>query len=97
MPGGIATAHLSVRRNGFAGVVRFEVENLPHGVIVENLGLNGITFLEGEDERDIQLSAAKWVGNLDRPIHAVETAVGRQTSPPVLLKVRRPELQAKAP
>lgn len=96
-PGTTVTARLSVKRNGFTGVVRFEVDDLPHGVIVADLGLNGITLLENESERTIFLNAAKWVADLDRPIHAVETATGRQTSMPVTLRVRKAQQSAKGP
>jgi hypothetical protein len=96
-PGTTVTARLSVKRNGFDGVVRFEVENLPHGVIVADLGLNGITLLENESERTIFINAARWVADLDRPVHAVETATGRQTSTPVTLRVRKKMVQAKGP
>ena len=42
-PGGEATATLSVTRGpGFAGRVPVEVRNLPHGVKVLNIGLNGV-------------------------------------------------------
>ena len=96
-PGGTARARLSIERNGFEGVVTFSVDNLPHGVIVENLGLNGITFLAGENERVISIAAARWVADLNRPFHAVENQAGRQTSRPVLLEVRRPPLRAAGP
>lgn len=88
-PGGTARAKLSIVRNGFDGVVTFSVDNLPHGVIVENLGLNGITFLGDENEREIFLSCVRWVADLERPFHAVENQAGRQTSPSLMLKVRR--------
>lgn len=93
-PGGTARARLGIERNGFEGLVTFSVDNLPHGVIVENLGLNGITFLADENERVISLSAVRWVADMDRPFHAVENPAGRQTSPPLLLQVRRPTLTA---
>ena len=96
-PGGTARAKLQIVRNGFDGVVTFSVENLPHGVIVENLGLNGITFLAGENEREISFSAVPWVNEQDRPFFAVENQAGRQTSGPVLLQVRRERPQAAAP
>ena len=88
-PGGTATARLRIERRDFDGVVTFSVDNLPHGVIVENLGLNGITFLPEESERDISLAAVKWVSDLERPFHAVENQAGRQTSEPLLLRVRK--------
>ncbi|MCW5558634.1 MAG: hypothetical protein KIT22_12485, partial [Verrucomicrobiae bacterium] len=94
-PGGTARAHLRIERRGFDGVVTFSVDNLPHGVIVENLGLNGITFLADENEREISLSAARWVEPQDRLFYALENQAGRQTSSPVLLHVRRPALRAE--
>ncbi len=57
-PGGVSRARLSIVRKDFTGEVTYSVENLPHGVIVENLGLNGITFLPEESEREISLAAA---------------------------------------
>lgn len=93
-PGGTARAKLSIQRQGQQGVVTFSVENLPHGVIVENLGLNGITFLPEESEREISLAAARWVSDLDRTFFAVENQAGRQTSRPLTLKVRRSPTQA---
>lgn len=93
-PGKTARAKLKIERHGHEGVVVFNVDNLPHGVIVENLGLNGITFLADENEREISFAAARWVGDLDRPFHAVENQAGRQTSRPLILKVRRTAVQA---
>ncbi|MEN9677476.1 MAG: hypothetical protein RIS76_3372 [Verrucomicrobiota bacterium] len=94
VPGGTARARLAIERHGFEGVVTFSVDNLPHGVIVENLGLNGITFLADENEREISLAAVRWVADMDRPFHAVENQAGQQSSAPLLLEVRRPVLQA---
>ncbi len=94
-PGGTARARLSIVRQGYDGVVTFSVDNLPHGVIVENLGLNGITFLAEENEREISLAAAKWVEETDRPFFAVEGQAGRQTSEPLMLRVRREATQAR--
>ena len=89
IPGGTTRARLSIIRNGIDGVVSFSIENLPHGVIVENLGLNGITFLSNENEREISLHCAPWVSELDRPFHALENQAGRQTSRSLQLKVRK--------
>lgn len=95
-PGGTARVRLGIIRHGFNGVVTFAVNNLPHGVIVDNLGLNGITFLGDENEREIFLSAARWVDEMERPFHAVENAAGRQASEPLLLKIRRQVAEAGA-
>jgi hypothetical protein len=88
-PGEIISAWIKVRRNGANGDLRFDVENLPHGVIVDNLGLNGITLLAGQHEGEIALKAAAWVPETDRLCFAVTREAGKQTSPPVLLRVRK--------
>jgi hypothetical protein len=59
-------------------------------VIVADIGLNGVLIPKGESEREIFLTAAKWVPETDRLCYAVEQQVGRQTSRPVLLRVRNP-------
>jgi hypothetical protein len=35
------------------------VENLPHGVIVDNIGLNGVPIPKGENDHQVFLTAAK--------------------------------------
>ena len=89
-PGQMIPARLKVRRNGHDDLITFTVDNLPHGVIVDNIGLNGVLIAKGENERQIFLSAARWVPETDRLCYAVENQAGRQTSLPVLIKVRKP-------
>jgi hypothetical protein len=82
---------------GHDDLITFTVENLPHGVIVDNIGLNGVLIPKGQNERQIFLTAAKWVPETHRLCYAVESQAGRQTSLPVWLHVRRPtHLQAAA-
>ena len=88
-PGMTVPAMLRIQRNGHEDLVTFTVENLPHGVIVDNIGLNGVLIPKGENERQIFLTAAKWVPEQDRFCYAVENQAGRQTSLPVLLHVRK--------
>ena len=87
-PGQTVPARLRILRNGHDDLVTFTVENLPHGVIVDNIGLNGVLIPKGEYERQVFLTAAKWVPEQDRLCYAVENQAGKQTSLPVLLKVR---------
>jgi hypothetical protein len=89
-PGERLPAWLKIKRNGHDDLVTFFVENLPHGVIVDDIGLNGVLIPKGENERKIFLSAAKWVPEQERWCYAIEQNAGKQTSPPVLLKVRKP-------
>jgi hypothetical protein len=88
-PGQSVPARLKIRRNGYDDLVTFTVEDLPHGVIVDNIGLNGVLIPKGESEREIVLTAAKWVPEQDRLCYAIENQAGRQTSLPVLLRVRQ--------
>jgi len=89
VPGQTVPAWLKIQRNGHEDLVTFTVENLPHGVIVDNIGLNGVLIPKGESERQIFLAAAKWVPEQDRLCYAVENQAGRQTSLPILLHVRK--------
>lgn len=88
-PGTTITAQLKIERNGYDDLVTFEADNLPHGVIVDNIGLNGVLIRAGETERTIFLTASRWLSELSRPFHMVEQQQGGQASPPVMLHVRR--------
>jgi WD40 repeat protein/mono/diheme cytochrome c family protein len=87
-PGGSVPAMLKIRRNGHTELVTFQVENLPHGIIVDNIGLNGVLIPKDQNEREIFITAAKWVPETDRWCYAVSNEAGRQTSRPILVKVR---------
>jgi hypothetical protein len=76
---------LRIKRNGHDDLVTFTVENLPHGVIVDNIGLNGVLIPKGENERDIFLSSQRWVPETDRWCYAIAGQAGKQTSVPVML------------
>jgi hypothetical protein len=87
-PGESITAMVRITRNGFKGELRFDVDNLPHGVIVDNIGLSGIMVRSGESERQIFLTASNWVSETRRLIHAVAQQEGRQASRPIRIAVR---------
>lgn len=91
-PGTTITAMLRIQRSDdFKGELKFDVDNLPHGVIVDNIGLSGILIREGETERQIFFTAAKWVPESTRWIHAVANGQGNQSSRPILFHVRQPD------
>ncbi|MBM4075350.1 MAG: WD40 repeat domain-containing protein, partial [Planctomycetes bacterium] len=69
-PGTTITAKIIVDRNGYEGDVKFDVDNLPHGVIVDNIGLSGVLVRANETERQIFLTARPWVEETSRRIHA---------------------------
>lgn len=89
-PGQTVPAVLRIKRNGHDDIVTFTVENLPHGIIVDNIGLNGVLIPKGENEREIVLTAQKWVPETDRWCYAIENQAGKQTSIPIMLHVRKP-------
>ncbi|MEQ8790111.1 MAG: c-type cytochrome domain-containing protein [Pirellulaceae bacterium] len=86
-PGTTVTCRLRVERNGFDDRIKFEVENLPHGVIVDNIGLSGVLIPEGETQRTIFLTAASWTPPTRREFFAVGQAAGNQSSLPAVLVV----------
>ena len=88
-PGETVSAWVVLKRGSAKGALRFDVENLPHGVVVDNLGLNGITLLEGQDAGEIFIKAVPWVAETDRLAFAVSRDSGKQASLPVLVHVRR--------
>jgi hypothetical protein len=88
-PGQSVPAWIKIRRNGHEELVTFTVENLPYGVIVDNIGLNGVLIPKGENQRQIFLTASKWVPDTDRPCYAVANEAGRQTSLPLMVHVRK--------
>jgi hypothetical protein len=88
-PGGSVPALLKIRRSGHTDLVTFQVENLPHGIIVDNIGLNGVLIPKDQNEREIFITAAKWVPETDRLCYAVSNEAGRQTSRPILIQVRK--------
>lgn len=92
-PGETVTARVRVERNGFDGRIGFgnadAGRNLPHGVFVDNIGLNGLLIVEGQNERTFFITAAPWVPETTRTFHLRAQVDGNQTSLPVTLHVRR--------
>lgn len=88
-PGRRTTFRLRIERNGFNDRVQFDAENLPHGVIVDDIGLSGILIPEGQSERTLFLSCEPWVTDTDRLFHLVAKVDGDQVSLPIKLQVRK--------
>ena len=69
VPGGDVTLTVKVeRRNGFTGRVPISVMNLPHGVRVDDIGLNGVMITEEETSRTVHLVAESWVPPQSQPM-----------------------------
>ncbi len=64
-PGQTIQALAKIERLKHDGIISFGKEdsgrNLPHGVYVDNIGLNGLLLLEGQSDRDFFVTAARWV------------------------------------
>jgi hypothetical protein len=68
-PGTAVTLTVTVERhNGFTGRVPVSVMNLPHGVRVDDVGLNGVMITEQETSRVIHIVAEPWVQALTQPL-----------------------------
>ena len=67
-PGGEVRLTVKVeRRNGFKGRIPLDVQGLPHGVRVLDVGLNGILVIPTETMRTIVIKAEPWVDAMQRP------------------------------
>lgn len=61
--------------------------NFPHGIIISNIGLNGLLLPAGQTNRQFFITAAPWVLPQERPIHLRTKDGQNQTSQPVVLRV----------
>jgi hypothetical protein len=90
-PGSSTTATVSIERRDYDGRVGFGSEeaaiNAPHGVYVDNIGLNGVLIVEGQAERQFFLTAEPWVTPMERYIFVEADVDGKPTSLPVILRV----------
>jgi len=84
---GFALAY--AEQNGFITVSSYAVTSFARDIMFV-FGLNGVLIPKDQNERQILLTASKWVPETDRLCYAIEQQAGKQTSRPVLLKVRKP-------
>jgi WD40 repeat protein len=89
VPGKFTPARLWIRRGSFKGEVTFEADNLPHGVIIADIGLNGVLIAEDQSERQIFLHTAPWVEEQDRLCFVRSLQADQPTSLPVVIHVRK--------
>ncbi|MCA9084808.1 MAG: hypothetical protein KDA81_12165 [Planctomycetaceae bacterium] len=91
-PGQTVRAVLKVERINHKGVISFGKEdagrNMPHGVFVDNIGLNGLLLLEDQSEREFFVTAAKWVPESSTLFH-INSNIDGISSHPVMLHVRK--------
>ena len=91
-PGETITARVKAARIDFKERIELGKDdagrNLPHGVYVDNIGLNGLLIVEEQDERQFFITAAKWVPDTTRMFHIKTGAAGGQATLPAMLHVR---------
>ncbi len=97
-PGETIMLKAVIQRIDHAGVISLGKEtsgrNLPHGVYVDNIGLNGLLLLSDQNEREFFITADHWVPEQTRLFHLTTSAGGGQASAPVVLHVRRADAVA---
>jgi hypothetical protein len=90
-PGQSITARVRATRHDFKGRIEMGNEdsgrNLPHGLYVDNIGLNGLLIVEGQDEREFFITAAAVAKPGRRQFHLRATADDGQASPSVWINV----------
>ena len=90
-PGETVSAMVKVERRDFAARIDVGNEtagrNLPHGLYVDNIGLNGLLIVEGQSEREFFITASKIARPTARLFHLKTGEDGGQVSPPVLIRV----------
>lgn len=90
-PGETIRARVRAVRNGFDGRIELGGDdsgrNLPHGLYVDNIGLNGLLIVEGQSEREFFITAAPKAVAGERWFHLRTTADGTQASRPVRIRV----------
>ena len=92
-PGETIAVRLSIKRNGGEEVIQFGKgdvgHNLPHGVYVDNIGLNGVVVMPDSSERVVYITADDWVTEQTRTFFLATTNLGNQATWPVTLHVRQ--------
>ncbi|MDF1861064.1 MAG: hypothetical protein P1U87_12680 [Verrucomicrobiales bacterium] len=90
-PGETITARVVAQRLGFEERIDLGKEdsgrNLPHGLYVDNIGLNGLMIPVGKSEQRFFITAANWVPATVREFHLQTTVDGKQVSMPARIRV----------
>ena len=98
-PGGKVSITVSIKRmNGFTGRIPIDVRGLPHGIIVTDVGLNGILITPAETAMKFTIEVQPWVKPGEQPIFVVArietTSPQRQDFPfatPIILSIKAKE------
>jgi hypothetical protein len=93
-PGETIQLEVVADRQGFKEIIEFgkadSGRNLPHGVYVDNIGLNGLMLLPGQTVRTFFITASRWTPAQTRPFHLQASGKNGTATQPVILHVRKP-------
>jgi WD40 repeat protein len=93
-PGETITARVRAVRHDFKDRIEFGNEdsgrNLPHGLYVDNIGLNGLLIVEGRTEREFFITAAPVAAPGTRRFHLRARGDDGQVSRPAVIHVLPP-------
>lgn len=91
-PGETVTGLVRAERRDFADRIEFGKEdsgrNLAHGLIIDNIGLNGLMIPAGQSEQRFFITAADWVPESTRSFHLRTNAAGKHATRPIVLHVK---------
>ncbi len=91
-PGETITALVIADRKDFKDRIDFGRDesgrNLAHGLIIDNIGLNGLMIPKGKDQQRFFITAAKWVPESTRYFYLRTKAAGGNATLPILLHVK---------
>jgi hypothetical protein len=94
-PGQTITAKVRAVRHDFDGRIELGNEdsgrNLPHGVYVDNIGLNGLLIVEGQTEREFFITASRIARPGTRLFHLRARADDGQASRSARLRILGPQ------
>lgn len=86
------TALVIADRKNFKERIDFGKEesgrNLAHGLIIDNIGSNGLMILKGENQQRFFITASKWVSDSTRYFHLRTKAGGGHATLPIVLHVK---------
>lgn len=92
-PGTTTSAKLRIERFENVGPISFGNDdsgrNLPHGVFIDNIGLNGLLIPEGQLEREFFITVAPWVEPQTRYFHLRSQSAGNPTSIPIRIRIEK--------
>jgi len=91
--GTTTSAKLRIERFENGGPIAFGNDdsgrNLPHGVFIDNIGLNGLLLPDGQTEREFFITAAPWVEPQIRYFHLRSQSAGNPTSIPIRVRIEK--------